>query len=256
MLHLAVAGKGGTGKSVIAGTVARLLARRGFPVLALDSDLMPGLALSLGLPEQRDAAMLTDAVERDETGRWRLKKGIGPARAVARYSAKAPDGVQLLQAGKVGPAGLAPILGSINGFYAIVHRLGRARTFTQWAIVGDLPAGPRQVAFDWAPYAQLLLVIVEPSPQSLATGRRIAAIARARNQHVLAVANKVEHARDSARLERAFPSVLAAAVPNDEAIAQAERLGAALLDHAPEAPAAREVERLVSTLVREYASPQ
>ena len=42
-------GKGGAGKSVIAGTFARALARRGTPVLAVDSDPLPGLAFSLGL---------------------------------------------------------------------------------------------------------------------------------------------------------------------------------------------------------------
>jgi CO dehydrogenase maturation factor len=251
---LAVAGKGGSGKSVVAGTLARLAARRGRRVLALDSDLMPGLALSLGAPQQRDAAMLVDAVERDETGRWRLKKGIGPARAVARYSVEAPDGVRLLQAGKVGSAGLAPILGSINGFYAVVHRLRAAATFERWAIVGDLPAGPRQLALDWAPYADLLLVVAEPSPQSLATARRIAGIARARGRPVLPVANKVREAHDAELIERALGTPLAAAVPVDASVAEAEREGLALLDYAPDAPAARALDRLVEKLEREYAS--
>jgi cellulose biosynthesis protein BcsQ len=37
-LWLATAGKGGAGKSVLAGTLARILARRGHRVLAVDSD--------------------------------------------------------------------------------------------------------------------------------------------------------------------------------------------------------------------------
>ena len=41
-------GKGGAGKSVIAGTIARVLARDGTHVLALDSDLLPGLSISMG----------------------------------------------------------------------------------------------------------------------------------------------------------------------------------------------------------------
>ena len=48
-LRVALVGKGGAGKSVIAGTLARILARRGHRVLALDVDTLPGLALSLGL---------------------------------------------------------------------------------------------------------------------------------------------------------------------------------------------------------------
>ena len=48
---IALTGKGGAGKSVIAGTLAGLLARRGHRVLALDSDPMPGLTMSLGAEE-------------------------------------------------------------------------------------------------------------------------------------------------------------------------------------------------------------
>lgn len=80
-MRLAVVGKGGAGKSVITGTLARLLARRGCRVLALDSDMQPGLALTLGAHVPPDPPLL-DAVEKDENGRWRLKQGsdrLGPS---------------------------------------------------------------------------------------------------------------------------------------------------------------------------------
>ena len=48
-VRVAFVGKGGAGKSAIAGTFARALARRGEPVLAVDSDPMPGLAYYLAL---------------------------------------------------------------------------------------------------------------------------------------------------------------------------------------------------------------
>src|SRR5712691_9573409 len=115
-MHVAVVGKGGAGKSVIAGTMARELASRGRRVLALDSDLMPGLALSLGADAPAEPP-LNAAAERGEDGRWRLRKGIGPVRAVQRYSTPAPDGIRLLQCGKVTAAGLGPINGAINAFY-------------------------------------------------------------------------------------------------------------------------------------------
>lgn len=78
-MWVAVAGKGGAGKSVVAGTLARILAREGERVLALDSDMMPGLALNLGAEEPALPPLL-EAAEKDENGRWRLKRGIGPAR--------------------------------------------------------------------------------------------------------------------------------------------------------------------------------
>ncbi len=91
-MRLAVVGKGGAGKSVISGKMARVLARQGPPLLALDSDLLPGLSFSLGAGEDPALPPLRDAAEKGEDGRWRLKKGIGPARAVrrARSSATPP----------------------------------------------------------------------------------------------------------------------------------------------------------------------
>ena len=62
-LWIGVAGKGGAGKSVLAGTLARELARRGHPVLAIDSDPMPGLAHLLGVPEP-EAPVLVQAAEK------------------------------------------------------------------------------------------------------------------------------------------------------------------------------------------------
>ena len=49
-MKIAVGGKGGSGKTTIAGTLARVLAGRGFRVVALDDDSNPNLALTVGLP--------------------------------------------------------------------------------------------------------------------------------------------------------------------------------------------------------------
>ena len=52
-MRVALAGKGGSGKTTIAATLARVLARRGYRVNALDDDPNPNLAVALGLtPEQ------------------------------------------------------------------------------------------------------------------------------------------------------------------------------------------------------------
>ena len=250
-MKLAVAGKGGSGKSIVAGTLARVLARRGERVLALDSDLMPGLALSLGAEQPAEPPLL-EAAEKDENGRWRLRTGVGPVRAVARYSTPAPDGIRLLQSGKVGVDGLAPVLGAVNAFYQVIHRLPRAKTFERWTIVGDLPAGPRQTAFDWAPYAEAFVLVVEPSWKAVLTARRIARIARSRGPAVLPVANKVQGRADVARVERLLGEPVYASIPADEAVLEAERAGRALIDHAPSSPAVLALAAFVGRLGEEY----
>jgi CO dehydrogenase maturation factor len=247
-MRIAVVGKGGSGKSVLAGTLARILARRGHRVLTLDSDLMPGLALSLGLGLDL-SAMLADAVEKDEQGRWHLRKGIGPVTAVMRYAAVAPDGVRHLQCGKLSEAGLPAIIGSINGFYQVVHRLPRARAFDDWTIIGDLPAGPRQLAYRWAPYADAFLVLVEPSWKSALTARRISAILRSEPRRtVMPVASMVSGAADRRLIEKLLGERVVATIPLDRSVAIAERAGLGPIDEAPRSPAVLAIAALATIL--------
>jgi CO dehydrogenase maturation factor len=245
-MWLAVAGKGGAGKSTIAGTLARVVARRGTPVLALDSDMQPGLAASLGAAVP-DEPPLNAAAERTEEGRWRLRKGIGPVRAVERYSTPAPDGVRLLQAGKTSPEGLAAVLGAIHAFHRLVHRLDRRSSLGRWTIVGDLPAGPRQLAFDWAPYAERVLLVVEPSWKSVLAARRSARVAP-RGADVALVVSKAAGDEDVAWVEERMEMPALAAVPLDAGVEAAERRGVAPLDHAPDGPFVAAVERLADRL--------
>ena len=200
-MRLAIVGKGGAGKSVIAGTLARLLSRRGHRVLALDSDTLPGLSISIGA-QVPDEAPLNAAAERNEKGRWHLIKGVGPARAVQRYATDAPDGVRLLQIGKTDRRGLNPIRASHNAFYQVIHRLDEVRSLDDWVILGDLPAGGRQAAFDWAPYARRFLLVVEPTWQSMLTARRIMKIVRGMREdaELLLVVNKATSDADAERV--------------------------------------------------------
>jgi CO dehydrogenase maturation factor len=247
-MRLAVVGKGGAGKSSVAGTLARVLARRGERVLALDSDMQPGLALSLGAVVP-DRPPLLDAAEKGEDGRWRLRRGIGPVRAIQRFATEAPDGVLLLQAGKATSEGLGSVMPSINAFYKVIHRLDRAASLRDWVVIGDFPAGPRQPAFGWAPYAERFLVVVEPTWQSVLAARRVMRVASSRREvPFVVVVNKVERPDDVAFVERRLGAPAAARIPLDAELAAADRAGVALLDHAPGSAAAGAISLLADRL--------
>lgn len=109
-MRIAVAGKGGVGKTTISGTLARLLSRRAGGALAVDGDSNPNLAVALGLPQQiaMDVpAVPRDVMERrrDESGEERLVLALSPEEIARRYGVEAPDGVRLLVLGRVGHAG-------------------------------------------------------------------------------------------------------------------------------------------------------
>ena len=109
-MKIAVAGKGGSGKTTIAGTLARLLARQGLQgVLAIDADSNPNLALTLGLSREQAAGLPRiprEVLDRatDESGsRWVLTKSVDEI--VHDHGILAPDGVTLLLMGWVEHAG-------------------------------------------------------------------------------------------------------------------------------------------------------
>ena len=249
-MRIAVVGKGGAGKSTIAGTIARLVARGGTPVLALDSDQLPGLSFSLGSGPDPAMPPLQQAARRDETGQWGWSPGVDAAIAAQRFATDAPDGVRLLQRGKTGREGSAPFTAASKAFWEVTHGLVTAPEFRDWTLVGDLPAGPHQIARDWAPYARTYVVVVLPTVQSALTARRVARLARLQTPEakVVFVANRVRGERDVSHVAQHVGEPVLAAVPADDGVAAAERIGVAPIDHVPDAPAIAAVQELVTRL--------
>jgi CO dehydrogenase maturation factor len=250
-VRVAFVGKGGTGKSSIAGTFARLLAARGEPVLAIDSDPMPGLAYSLGV-ELSDAGIPDEAIAdagADERPRFRLRDGLDAAAAVERYTVPGPDGLRFLQFGKLrGHAGQS--LPSQTVFRQIIAELPEGR----WHLVGDLAAGTRQAFFGWAAFARTVVIVVEPSAKAVLSARRLARLRSTRSRpRVLLVVNKVTDPADTARIAHLTSLQVLATVPHDPAIVTADRRGRPLIDDAPDAPAVRAIESALDRLQAEEA---
>ena len=101
-MRIAVAGKGGSGKTTTAATLARILARRGYAVNALDDDPNPNLAVALGLSTQQVAAL--KRVPRDEILEERThpdgERALHLTRpfedVLASYGVRGPDSVRVL----------------------------------------------------------------------------------------------------------------------------------------------------------------
>ncbi|HEX2118898.1 MAG TPA: ArsA-related P-loop ATPase [Acidimicrobiales bacterium] len=255
-MRLAFVGKGGAGKSAISGTFARTLARQGDHVLAIDSDPLPGLAYSLGLPIDDTPPIPEDAVverkEGEEGPRWRLNPDVDPLEAVEKWSVEAPDGVRFLQFGKI-KGDTRALWRSQIAFRFIVNRLPAGH----WNVVGDLPGGTRQAFTGWGNWATTVLVVVEPTAKSLLSGRRLARMADLDPEvpkKVMAVASKVTEPGDVDMIAKGTGLEVVAAVPYDEALAEAERRQLAPIDFAPDSPAVRAVESLVERLSEERVS--
>ena len=105
-VKLAIAGKGGAGKTSITGTLARVFARTGYTVLAVDNDMNPNLSLTVGIPAERMTKLPVfgaEVVQRTAEGGYELAMSL--QEICAAYALQAPDGITLLTANQPTHAG-------------------------------------------------------------------------------------------------------------------------------------------------------
>lgn len=248
-MKLAFVGKGGAGKSSITGTVARILGARGESVVVLDTDPMPGLAYSIGVA-QSDAGVPEEAFEQYVAAghlQQRLRLDLDAEDALARYSQLAPDGVRFLPLGKTrGDRRQGGV--RQQAYLDFVSRL----TTTDRHIIGDLPGGTRQPFFGWADFADIVVVVVEPTPASMLSGQRLARLSGMSSKpRVLAVVNKTRATTDVQMVAQKTGLPVIGAVGFDPQMEAADRLGLALIDFDDRAPAVLDVDDVVSALLDE-----
>lgn len=109
-MEISFAGKGGSGKTTVSATVARMLARHGHAVRAIDADSNPNLAIALGIPAQQaiELQVLPQEIARRDTDAEGKRVTVllqKPHDLFEHYGVDAPDGVRLLIGSRVAHAG-------------------------------------------------------------------------------------------------------------------------------------------------------
>ena len=103
-MKVAIAGKGGSGKTTIAGTLARVMADRGQRVVAIDDDSNPNLALTLGAGAAVSSVsgIPRDLLEErtDAEGTKRLELSIPAEDFIDRFGVPVRDNLTLLVMGQ------------------------------------------------------------------------------------------------------------------------------------------------------------
>ncbi len=219
-----MAGKGGAGKTTLSATLARLVARGGTQVVAIDADANPNLSTALGL-RLRVGSDLTP-VPSSLVSRRRDGHGLTePIESVlARYAQVAPDGVRLLGMGAPGHADEGCLCSAHAVVSSLLEDLG---SDSERLVVIDMEASPEHLSRGTVRHADVMLLVAEPYYRSLETVRRMAAlVAELPVGDVIVVANKFRSAADLTAIaefcER-HDLRLAGGVPWSEEVVAADR---------------------------------
>jgi CO dehydrogenase maturation factor len=238
-MKIAISGKGGVGKSTVAGTLARLHAEDGRRVLAVDADPDANLAFAIGVPSSLHSRIRTISTERklieERTGAKVRQFGqmfkLNPEVSdIAEKYAVHYKGVDLLVLGAVehaagGCACPESILLKSLVSHLVLHRGD--------VVILDMEAGIEHLGRGTAMGVDLMMAVVEPGRRSVETAQRVrrmsADLGIGRFGVVL---NKTADPEEDSRwiasefgLER-----LIGAIPLDARIARADRQGVALAD--------------------------
>jgi CO dehydrogenase maturation factor len=249
-MKLAIAGKGGAGKTTISGTLARQLGRQGYGVLALDNDLNPNLPLTVGIDASRmsDLPTMSKDIVEVRDGKLVLTQTLDEIKAA--HAMEAPDGVTVLVAHEPKKADTGCMGRYHQAMRAVV---GAAPNSQNYICILDTEASTEHLKVGTAKHVDVLYAVVEPYFKSLESGRRVLALARDLGiEHLALLANKVKPG-EMATVE-AFAAEhdlgVIGQIPYDEVFYHAERAMVAPIDYDPNAPAVVAIGKLARKLVR------
>ncbi len=176
-MKVAVSGKGGVGKTLIAGGIARGFAERKYKTIAIDADSSPNLALTLGLtaeearkilPISENKALVESKTSTGYSHVYNLNFSVDDI--VKEYSVPTPLGVNLIVMGTVQSMGA----GCMCAPTAVIRALLRYLVVeTDEAVVLDLEAGVEHIGRGTARQVDVLLIVADSNLKSLEIAKHI-----------------------------------------------------------------------------------
>ncbi len=239
---IAVSGKGGVGKTTVAGVLARLLGREGKSVLVIDADPDSNMASAIGVPKEKREGIVPlsrmfDLIEERTGARPGQAAGgmfsINPKvdDLVDKYGIEGKDGVKLLVLGTITSGGggcFCPENALLKAFMR--HVIFEKEQF----VIMDMEAGIEHLGRGTAKHMDMLLIVVEPGLRSVETAGRIKKLAEDIDlQNIAAVLNKLGNEEEKELIENELEKLdipLAGVIPYNKGIVTADLQGISPLD--------------------------
>jgi len=224
-MKIAITGKGGVGKTTLAGTLARLMARDGLDVVAIDADPDMNLGSAIGCEPPEPLISHRELIEeRASMGDGVFVYNPKVDDVLERFSVLCPEGVRLLVMGTVDKGGsgcMCPETAFLKAF--LRHVLLREKS----VLIMDMEAGIEHLGRGTAKGFDLMLIVVENGMRSVQTAERIKTLSSDIGiKRLAAVLNKASG--DTSRVEQSIQMLgipILGTIPLDENVARADREG-------------------------------
>jgi len=252
-MKIAVSGKGGVGKTLLATLLARAFADAGYSVLAIDADPDANLAANLGFPNPEK---ITPISELDDVIEERV--GVKPGQSGSyfklnpkvddlpeKYAVKL-DGIRLMVMGRIKRGGTGCYCSEGALLQALLSHLLLQRDDV---VILDMEAGIEHLTRGTSRGVDKLIVVVEPGRRSLETAQRIFELADDLHlNNVAVVANKVHNEEQKQFISSSLPGAeFLGFIPFDEAIIDADLTKNSVINSS--VPAIAEVKKIFQSLV-------
>jgi CO dehydrogenase maturation factor len=238
-MKIAIGGKGGVGKTLLAALLSRTFAESGYSVIAIDADPDGNLAATLGFPHPEEIVPISEmsSLIEERTGAKPGKSGgffkLNPKvdDLPDEYSQK-HRGIKLMVMGRLKKGGSGCYCPENALLRALVSHLLLGR---DEVVILDMEAGIEHLGRATAKAVDKLIIVVEPGRRSVDSAYRVNRLAQDIGlENIAAVGNKVRSPEDKEFLVSSLAGFdFLGFVPHDQAIVDADMVGRSLLDASP-----------------------
>ncbi len=227
-MKIAISGKGGVGKTLLAAILSKIFAESGYSVLAIDADPNATLAATLGFPHPEEIVPIS---EMKDLVAERTGAQPGKAEVYFKLNPKVDDlpekywvehgGVKLMVMGRAKRGGSGCYCSENVLVKALVNHLLLTRNEV---IIMDMEAGIEHLGRATASAVDKLIVVVEPGRRSIETAHTINKLAQDIGlRNIGLVGNKLRKQSDKDFLISSLPGFeFLGFIPYDQAIVDAD----------------------------------
>ncbi|TET25730.1 MAG: carbon monoxide dehydrogenase [Dehalococcoidia bacterium] len=250
-MKIAISGKGGVGKTLLASLLCQTFAEAGYSVIAIDADPDANLAATLTFPHPERITPLSGMKEliKERTGAepgknatfFRLNPKVDDL--PEKYSQE-HNGIRLMVMGKIKKGGSGCYCPENALLQALISHLLLERNEV---VILDMEAGVEHLGRGTAKAVDKLIIVVEPSRRSTETASRINKLAQDIGlANIALVGNKIRSQPDRKFLASALPNFeFLGFIPYDQAVVEADQTGQRLASQ----PVITEVRNIYQALL-------